>query len=439
MKSFLIKQGLLDEKTLDIRPPDVGRDYKGKIPKYGFPLFMHEFIKKNISQWTEIPLKALPEFVKSGFYTVCCPKIWPVMIQVDAATMNNEPVLICGPTGTGKSLIADMIKTRIIKTIKDDKDEKDKAKTEKIQSEYEIRNCAAFPENAIDDELFGHGEKVYTNVPKMKEGLFEISHVVFLDEIDKLSLSGQGKLLRVIESGKSKRFGEHSERDILCKKIIFATNKDLKTLVNNGEFLSDLYYRIHINKVELPSLQERGRDDFDLLFVFFVLEALKEDIEKSVQNFKSLSDHEKGYIVKGNKTVAKKEWDFPLLEARKQFNPNDLLFNYLKADNFSGNVRQLKAEITRVIGYSRAMEKHSLCNNVFIGFLLMAHQLWFRKETATTAKGKTSPDDLNAARDQFEKYHIQRIRSTSGSNKEAWEKLGISESQFYTLKKKHEI
>jgi PAS domain S-box-containing protein len=173
-------------------------------------------------------------------------------IEQIAATDTN--VLVLGETGTGKELVARAIHSLSLR--------KDRALVK--------MNCAALPSNLIESELFGHEKGAFTNAHSRRLGRFEIADgaTLFLDEIGELPLELQPKLLRVIETGEFERLGS-SDTIKVDVRIIAATNRNLEAEVSKGTFREDLWYRLNIFPITLPSLRER-REDIPLLVTFFV-------------------------------------------------------------------------------------------------------------------------------------------------------------------------
>lgn len=122
-------------------------------------------------------------------------------------------------------------------------------------------NCAALPEQLVESELFGHEKGSFTGATETKSGLFEVADggTLFIDEIGELPLGLQPKLLRVLEDGSLRRVGSHKERRVDVR-IVAATNRDLTTEIQDGNFREDLYYRINVLTIELPPLKERIGD-----------------------------------------------------------------------------------------------------------------------------------------------------------------------------------
>jgi two-component system, NtrC family, response regulator HupR/HoxA len=167
---------------------------------------------------------------------------------------SDSTVLIQGENGTGKELVA-----RAIHQASPRRDRR-----------FVVTNCSAFNDNLLDSELFGHRRGAFTGAVADKPGLFEVADTgtFFLDEIGDMSPALQVKVLRVLQEGTFTRVGDTETRKVDVR-IIAATNRDLTGMVAGGLFREDLFYRIHVLHVELPSLRER-RDDIPLLIDHFL-------------------------------------------------------------------------------------------------------------------------------------------------------------------------
>jgi DNA-binding NtrC family response regulator len=173
------------------------------------------------------------------------------MIEKVAAT--NARVLITGPNGTGKELVAHWLHEK-----------SDRSKSSLIEV-----NCAAIPSELIESELFGHVKGSFTGANKDRAGKFEAANngTIFLDEIGDMSLSAQAKVLRALQENKIQRVG--SDRDIKVNvRIIAATNKDLKKEIKEGRFREDLYHRLAVILIKVPALKDRI-EDIPLLINYF--------------------------------------------------------------------------------------------------------------------------------------------------------------------------
>ena len=179
---------------------------------------------------------------------------------LDKIKSSESTVLVQGENGTGKELIA--------KAIHFNSPRKDKA--------FITSNCSAFNENLLESELFGHMRGSFTGAVKDKKGLFEVAHngTLFLDEIGDMSMQMQVKLLRVLQEGTFTPVGSTEMRKVDVR-ILAATNKDLKSMVEDGSFREDLYYRINVINIHVPPLRER-REDIPVLIDFFLDRACQE-------------------------------------------------------------------------------------------------------------------------------------------------------------------
>jgi formate hydrogenlyase transcriptional activator len=177
-----------------------------------------------------------------------------VLHQVNQVGGTDSTVLLVGETGTGKGLIA-----RKIHEVSQRKDRP-----------LVTVNCAALPVTLIESELFGHEKGAFTGAVDRKIGRFELADggTIFLDEVGDLSLELQAKLLRILQEHQFERVGSSTTRSV-DTRVIAATNRDLETLMAEGLFRADLYYRLGVFPIRIPPLRER-RDDIPLLVWFFV-------------------------------------------------------------------------------------------------------------------------------------------------------------------------
>lgn len=173
-------------------------------------------------------------------------KVIELIRQVSPSTL---PILITGESGTGKELVANAIHNQ----------------SKRASKKYVAFNCAGQSESLIEDQLFGHVRGAFTGADRDREGVFEFANggTLFLDEIGDMPLSMQAKLLRVLETGDVVRLGQNNDRatDV---RFVSATNQDLKTRCENGEFREDLFFRINGAEINVPPLRQR-REDIPLL------------------------------------------------------------------------------------------------------------------------------------------------------------------------------
>ena len=173
--------------------------------------------------------------------------------MIDKVAATDARVLITGPNGTGKELVAHWLHE----------------KSNRSKSPLIEVNCAAIPSELIESELFGHVKGSFTGANKDRAGKFEAANhgTIFLDEIGDMSLSAQAKVLRALQENKIQRVG--SDKDIKVNvRIIAATNKDLKKEIAEGRFREDLYHRLAVILIKVPALNDR-REDSPLLIHYF--------------------------------------------------------------------------------------------------------------------------------------------------------------------------
>ena len=173
---------------------------------------------------------------------------------------SNARVLITGPNGTGKELVANQIHE----------------KSGRNRNLFVEINCAAIPSELIESELFGHEKGAFTSAFKEKIGKFEEASngTLFLDEIGDMSLSAQSKVLRALQENKITRVGSNKSISV-NPRIIAATNKNLKKEIENGNFREDLFHRLNVIPIEVPSLKERN-EDIPILCRYFIEKICKE-------------------------------------------------------------------------------------------------------------------------------------------------------------------
>lgn len=271
----------------------------------------------------------------------------------------DATILITGETGAGKEVIA-----RLLHDL-----------SRRAENPFLEVNCGAIPANLVESELFGYDKGAFTGAKKSgKPGLFEMAHLgtLFLDEIGDLDLKTQATLLRVLQDQKVRRVGG-TEVFTVDVRIIAATNKDLASLVKEGEFREDLYYRINVVPITIPPLRER-----------------KEDIPDLTHHF----------IEKFNK-----KYGFT-----KAIAPNvlEMFFNY----DWPGNVRELEHTIERLLVTSAdsTISLNSLARNG-----LMAQTIF-------------KFDSLDDYLQSMEKQLLQKLYDSVKSTRKVAEILKISQS-----------
>ena len=206
------------------------------------------------------------------------PKLLEALEIAEKAAPTDLPVLIDGESGTGKELMARVIHANGVRADKP----------------YISVNCGAIPDNLLESELFGHRKGAFTGAFHDRKGKFESAHrgTIFLDEIGELPLSGQVKLLRVLESREIQRVGS-DEPTAVDTRIVAATNKNLRRLCDEGKFREDLFYRLSVIHLTLPPLRER-KDEIPLLLEYFgdeAAEALKRRPVKMTRRLREFLSH----------------------------------------------------------------------------------------------------------------------------------------------------
>lgn len=168
-----------------------------------------------------------------------------VQTMIDKVAATDARVLIIGPNGTGKELIAHSIHE----------------KSERSSAPIIEVNCAAIPAELIESELFGHEKGAFTSAVKQRKGKFELASggTLFLDEVGDMSLSAQAKVLRALQEHKITRVGGDKEIKVDVR-VVAATNKDLKDEISKGKFREDLYHRLGVIVMSIPSLNDRIED-----------------------------------------------------------------------------------------------------------------------------------------------------------------------------------
>ena len=215
---------------------------------------------------------------------------------IDKVASTDARVLISGSNGVGKELVAKLLHE----------------KSYRNNENFIEVNCAAIPSELIESELFGHEKGSFTSAHKQKSGKFEQANggTLFLDEIGDMSLSAQAKVLRALQENKITRVGGNKSIKINTR-VVAATNKNLKQEIEKGKFREDLFHRLNVIPIHVPSLNER-RNDIPLLANYFIEQICKEQGSP-----------------------------------KKEINQEAL--NELKKINWTGNIRELRNIIERLI------------------------------------------------------------------------------------------
>lgn len=293
---------------------------------------------------------------------------------VDAASAYDCPVLITGESGCGKELIARQIH----------------AQSKRSDKRFVAINCAAIPENIIESELFGYAKGAFTGADRNKPGLFEAADggTLLLDEINNASLSLQAKLLRVLQDGAFYRMGDTTPRSVDVR-VLAASNRFFQALIANNEFREDLYYRLKVIDIHIPSLRER-RDDIPLL-VNYLAARISARLGKQLQ----------GVTTRVLGVLMRYEWP--------------------------GNVRELENLLERMI---------ILCEGNVVDVDLLPPEISGERDQVGKALDYIEPQSL----EEIEAHFIKKtLRETGGDRALTAEILGIDKSTLWRKIKRYQL
>jgi DNA-binding NtrC family response regulator len=244
------------------------------------PLDLHE-LEKTVGDLLDgsaspVPLAPTAGREEGALLGGAGPEMQKVFISIAHASVTDSPALITGPTGTGKTLVAQVIH----------------ANSRRRGSPFVTLLCGALPEQLLESELFGHEKNAFTGAAGMRSGHLEraAGGTLFLDEVADIPLAVQAKLLRFVEEKKFARVGGRQDIQVDLR-LIAATNRSLRDEVQSGRFREDLYYRLHVLEVEMPPLAKR-REDIPVLCAFF-LDRLSKNRELSLssETIRLLANH----------------------------------------------------------------------------------------------------------------------------------------------------
>jgi len=312
-------------------------------------------------------------------------KILKIFEGIEKVAPTDSTVLLCGESGTGKELFARAIHVR----------------SKRAAARFLAVDCGTFSPSLLESELFGHIKGAFTGAVKDKAGIFEMANhgSLFLDEVANLDMTTQAKLLRALETHEYKPVGGNrlKKTDV---RIIGATNRDLKTMVDNGEFREDFFYRLNVFPVFIPPLRERKDDIPRLLYHFLRMYCLQ--VEKTIDGF------------------------------------SDDTLEFLINHDWPGNVRQLKNVVERLV--IMADDKILSYGN------LTDHLEADRNQTRSTIPEtldelkSIKQDMLEKQFGQIERTFLQKALSDAQGNiTRASKRVGMQRSNFSALMKKHHL
>jgi len=317
------------------------------------------------------------------------PAMQKIFDVTEKVSQTDATVLLTGETGTGKDLIA-----RAIHYAGSRKDRK-----------FVAQNCGALPDTLLESELFGHKRGSFTGAHADKKGLFEVADggTIFLDEIGETEPGMQVRLLRVLQDGEIRPLGSSETRKVDVR-VLAATNRDLKKMVEDGRFREDLYYRLRVVEIEMPTLRER-----------------RSDIPALAHHFLDVS----------GKRVKREFLGF-----------SNAAMDRLVAYDWPGNVRELANEIERIAALAGPEETIGLDN-------LSEHVRGFRAAPGSDGEARGPVDassfapvddwDLNRSVDALKRRMLVAAVREAGSKTGAAEKLGIPRQSLQKMIKRLEI
>jgi len=305
------------------------------------------------------------------------PEMLNVFKLIKKVVDTPTTVLILGETGTGKEMLAKMIHFNSLRR----------------EKRFVVQNCAAVPDTLLQSELFGHIKGAFTGAVKDKKGLFELADqgTIFLDEIGDTTPALQLGLLRVLQENEIKPVGSSQTLNVDVR-VIAATNKDLQEEVRSGRFREDLYYRLNVFPVKLPSLSSRKDDIPDLIYFF---------VEK--------------YARRIGKVITAVEKD---------------VLDILTQADFPGNVRELENEIERMV--TLADDKKSISKELL--------STRFLENVDTVSTQMPDHSNLKLAVEDLELRMIKNaLQELNGNIQKSALKLGISRVGLHKMLKRYGI
>lgn len=313
------------------------------------------------------------------------PQMVSIFEQVERVAPTDSTVLLYGESGTGKELFAGAIHAR----------------SQRVHRQFIAVDCSTLSPSLLESELFGHVRGAFTGAVRDKEGIFSAAHggTLFMDDVTNLNLEIQGKLLRVLEIGEYKPVGaSHIQKTDV--RIIAATNRDLKAMVEEGQFREDLFYRLNVFPIYIPPLRERKEDIPKLAYHF-----LRHFCRKTGKRIEGFSDDALESLI---------HYDWP------------------------GNVRQLKNVVERLV----IMADHTKLDLPQLLDQLQTKRAWRDHAIPETLKELQAEKKrlLEETFGQVQKaFLINALRASNGNITRAAERVGMQRPNFCALLKKHRI
>jgi transcriptional regulator with GAF, ATPase, and Fis domain len=319
---------------------------------------------------------------RSGFDAIIgqSPKVLAAIDAARKVAATETTVLLTGESGTGKEVLARAIHQG----------------SARAEHPFVALNCAALPETLVESELFGHERGAFTGADRLKGGRFELAAggTLFLDEIGELTPAVQAKLLRVLQERQYERLGGTTTLHADFR-LIAATNRDLERAVPDGRFREDLYYRVAVFRIHLPTLRERGEDV--LLLADHFARELGARIERQQPRFSN--------------------------EARES----------LLAHSWPGNVRELQNAIERAL----ILAEGALISAEHLG--IVSRPLSDAAIPAVTAAPTEDDTAMPTIAAQERRMIVEVLQRTHGHQKRAAALLGLTRFQLYGRLKRYQI
>lgn len=304
------------------------------------------------------------------------PAIQTLKEQIQQFSETNASVLIYGKSGTGKELVAMNIHYLSSRNLEN----------------FVPINCGSIPRDLIESELFGFEKGSFTGAQENRAGLFERANggTIFLDEVSEFPLAAQSKLLRVLQEGQIDKIGRRKSYEVDVR-VISATNKNLEKMVQDKEFREDLFYRLNVLQIYVPSLEER-----------------KEDIPVLVEHYLDLYSREMG-------------------RTAPEFGEGAL--QILADYHWPGNVRQLQNVVQRILFLS----KDRISRDNVVNAIGMKMDFSDQRQLYQFDRENIKP--LKEIERQFRKAYISFVRGLSKTDAEAAQKLDLAPPNYFRISK----
>jgi DNA-binding NtrC family response regulator len=432
---LLIKKILTKDPYLDIL---VGLEVKDKDRE-------KEILDCGADEVFELPLKSeefhlkIKKLLKEKDFLESCGLVGKSvqLKRIAESTLQVAPtnitVLITGESGTGKELIARAIHRNSLR--------KDKP--------FVAANVGALAEGVLESELFGHEKGAFTGAISRRQGLFETAHTgtIFLDEIAEFKPATQVKLLRVLEERSFMRVGGTSDIKVDVR-VLAATNQNLEQKVRDGEFRSDLYFRLAVVKIDVPPLRERVKDIPILVYNF--IEKLNQESSRKIL----------GVTDEALELLVRYHWPGNVRELRNflesmQVLAPDRKIGASQVREYIEKQMQYNRQLPVITGKSVATAEHELIYQAILSLRseiinlrkAMLGQGELRPEYRVEPEGSTWPGQIKEAEasnnfsiEEMEKDLIERtLRYTRGNRKKAAKLLGIGERTLYRKLDKYNL